>query len=169
MSRIPGARYALGSSSTRAGLVDFLLEQHPRILIMDEIDKMNMADLSVLLSLMETGIVTRLKHKMRESEKLQTWVFGAANRDHMLPPELKSRFLKFYLREYTTQEFLEITRAVLTKRESVPPELANYIAAKLSPITRDVRDAVRIARLCHNPQEVDTVVEQIWKSNEKGQ
>jgi len=32
-----------------------------------------------------------------------------------------------------------------------------------------VRDAVRIARLCHSPQEVDTVAEQIWKSNEKGQ
>ena len=78
LARLPFSRFALGGSTRKGGLEDYLLEFRPRYLIIDEIDKMDMRDMSVLLSLMESGVVARLKKRMREMEKMTTWVFGGA-------------------------------------------------------------------------------------------
>ncbi|KKK83812.1 hypothetical protein LCGC14_2789610, partial [marine sediment metagenome] len=95
LARLPFSRFALGGSTRKGGLEDYLLEFRPRYLIIDEIDKMDMRDQSVLLSLMESGVVARLKKRMREMEKMTTWIFGGANRDANMWPELKSRFFAF--------------------------------------------------------------------------
>jgi len=99
ISRLPNSRYALGSSSSKAGIVDFLLEQRTRYLIVDELERMDGKDQSVLLSLMETGIVARLKKNMREKVKLDTVVFATCNRVEKLPPELASRFWVVHFRQ----------------------------------------------------------------------
>ncbi len=52
LGQLPGAQYALGGSSSRAGIADFLINFQPRFLIIDELDKMKTEDYSVLLSLM---------------------------------------------------------------------------------------------------------------------
>jgi Holliday junction DNA helicase RuvB len=159
ISRLPNSRYALGSSSSKAGIVDFLLEQRPRYLIVDEIERMTSEDQSALLSLMESGIVTRLKKGMREKIKLNTLVFATCNRPERLPPELRSRFLTLHFREYSPDDFKRVVVGVLTRREETSPELAAYIADRLAGRTRDVRDAVRVARLCSSKEEVDTMIE----------
>jgi len=92
LARLPFSRFALGGSTRKGGLEDYLLEFRPRYVVIDEIDKMDMRDMSVLLSLMETGTVARLKKRMRESEQMTTWVMGGANRDTGIWQELKSRF-----------------------------------------------------------------------------
>jgi Holliday junction DNA helicase RuvB len=158
ISRLPNSRYALGSSSSKAGIVDFLLEQRPRYLIVDEIERMTSEDQSALLSLMESGIVTRLKKGMREKIKLNTLVFATCNRPERLPPELRSRFLTLHFREYSPDDFRRVVAGVLTRREGVDPELAAYIADRLAGRTRDVRDAVRVARLCNSREEVDAMI-----------
>ncbi len=76
-------------------------------------------DQSVLLSLMEGGVVARLKKRMREMERMKTWVFGAANRDDGIWKELRSRFFTIYLKEYSQADYIQITRAVLISREKV--------------------------------------------------
>ncbi len=60
LGQLPGAQYALGGSSSRAGIADFLINFQPRFLIIDELDKMKREDFSVLLSLMQSGVVARL-------------------------------------------------------------------------------------------------------------
>lgn len=80
LARLPFSRFTNGGGTSKAGLTDYLLEFHPRYLIIDEIDKMPLPEMSILLSLMEIGMVTRLKKKMRETEKMLTTVFAAANR-----------------------------------------------------------------------------------------
>jgi hypothetical protein len=51
----------------------------------------------------------------------------------------------------------------LVEREGVDPNLANYIAEKVSAYTRDVRAARGLARLCRNREDVDKYVNTILK------
>ena len=54
-----------------------------------------------------------------------------------------------------------MVRAVLTKREQVAEEVANEIAEKMVGYSRDVRDAIKVARL-HKGQSamaIDQVIE----------
>jgi len=162
LGRLPFSRFALGGSTRKGGLEDYLLEFRPRYLIIDEIDKMDMRDMSVLLSLMESGIVTRLKKRMRETEQITTWVFGGANRDGGIWAELKSRFFIVHLKEYPQADFIAIVKAVLTTREKVDPDIANVIAYSLSQQTRDVREAVHFGRLCKTRDDVAQLMKLKW-------
>jgi len=115
---------------------------------------MALSEMSILLSLMESGIVARLKKKMRETEQMETWVFAAANRDKSIWPELKSRFFTIQLKEYSETEFTMIAESVLVKREKLEPGLARYIAITLTSYTRDVRVAINFGRLAKNEEDV---------------
>lgn len=159
LARLPLSRFTLGGGTSKAGLADFLLEFRPKYLIIDEIDKMNPADMSILLSLMESGIIARLKKRMREIESMKTWVFAAANRDEHIWPELKSRFFTVHLEEYSESDFISISRAVLISREKVDLALASYIASRLARFTRDVREAIHMGRLCKTNADVDELVQ----------
>jgi len=155
LGSLPGSQYALGGSSSRAGIADFLVHFRPRYLVLDEIDKMNREDFSVLLSLMQSGIVARLKKGMREVDRMTTWVFAGCNRRERLPPELLSRFVTFDFIPYTRAEFVEVAVAVITKHLEKDEDLARYIAEQVAKRTRDVRQAIHVAELCDTAEEVD--------------
>jgi Holliday junction DNA helicase RuvB len=147
LKRLPKSRYALGGTSSKAGIAEFIIEERPRYLLIDELDKMEKSDYSALLSLMESGIITRLKKGMTEEVKVKAWVFAGANRDDSFPPELRSRFIIRYLPEYTQDEYEKVVTAVLTRREGVAQDIAACIAEKVASYSRDVRDAIKVARL----------------------
>jgi Holliday junction DNA helicase RuvB len=151
---LPGSQYALGGSSSKAGIADFLLNFRPRVLVLDELDKMSREDFSVLLSLMQSGVVARLKKNMREVEQMTTWVFAGCNRADRLPPELLSRFIQFEFKVYTREEFIKVAEGALTQLGK-DPDLARYIALKVSTRTRDVRQAIHVGKLCDSDEEVD--------------
>ena len=168
LSRLPNSRFILGSSLTRAGLLDILFNERPRYLIIDELEKIDSVEnLSVLLSLMERGFVTETKYRRHRSLRLKTWVFGSANEIHGLPKELLSRFTPLRFREYTPDEFIDVAVKVLTERENIDSNLAVYIAEESLNLlgTRDVRDCVKVARLLKqkSPEDVDKVVEILTK------
>ena len=165
IARIKGSYYAVGSRTSGAGLSRILFERKPKLLLIDEIDKMasNPNDLSVLLSLMETGRIVETKATRMGEVQLNTRVFAAGNTDIYLPPELKSRFIILHLREYTDKEFLEVTERFLTEREEVKSEIARYIAKKVLNISRDVRQARNIARLCKTKACVDKIINLLEK------
>ena len=148
VARIPGARYALGSSTTKAGILDYMMAQpNCRVLVIDELDKAVSADLASLLSLMETGLISRLQHGRAELERRQVWVVAGANKILGLPEELLSRFAIRTINPYSPREFEAVVREVLVRREQVDPEIAREIARALTGKTNDVRTAVRAARL----------------------
>ena len=152
---LPGAQYALGGSTSRAGIADLLINFQPRFLIIDELDKMKTEDYSILLSLMQSGVVARLKKGLRDINQMTTWVFAGVNRSDKLPPELLSRFVTFNFETYTREEFLAVAQEVITMRHGKDPALARYIAETVLKRTRDVRQAVQVAKLCDSPEEVD--------------
>jgi len=155
LGSLPWSQYALGGSSSRAGIADFLVSFRPRYLILDELDKMNRDDLSVLLSLMSSGIVARLKKGMRGVEEMVTWVFAGVNRKDRLPPELLSRFIAFDFVPYTRAEFVEVAVTVITQQIGKDEVLARHIAERVASRTRDVRQAIQIAKLVDTTEEVD--------------
>ncbi len=137
----------LGSATSHAGLWDLIAEKKPRVILVDEIEKMGLVDMAGLLSIMQTGRIIRAKVGRKLDERVNAWVIGAANRIHKLPPELISRFSVHQLAEYAAKEFRDVVTSVLVAHEDTSQDEAHEIAMRLVGRTHDVRDAVRVARL----------------------
>lgn len=137
----------IGSATSHAGLWDMIAEKRPKILLVDEIEKMGLPDQAALLALMEQGRIIRAKVGRRLDERVTIWVIGAANRTTKMPAELLSRFAIHTLTEYSAVEFRQVVTSVLEKREDTDHDTAAEIATRLVGKTHDVRDAVRVARL----------------------
>lgn len=159
INRISGSSYHLGSSSTKAGLTEFLFNMEPRIVLIDEFEKMDRKDFAVLLSLMEGGKVVETKKGRRREIAINTSVFASCNTIKNIPVENLSRFhFKFKFITYTETEFEEIVQRILTTREDVDPVLAKYIATAMSKVTKNVREAVGISRVCDSTEDVDNII-----------
>jgi len=160
IERLPGAVFITAGTSTRAGIRDIIFNLLPRYLLIDELDKVNNPkDLSALLTWMESGRIVKTTYKGRVEKRGKGWVFAAANWEEKIPWEIRSRFLIFRLTEYSEDEFVEVAATVLVKREGVRADLAEYIARRVAEVSRNVRDAVKIARLARTKEEVDEFVE----------
>ena len=141
------AIWLVGSATSKAGLWDLVAEREPRILLIDEIDKMNAVDMAALLTMMEGGRLVRAKRGRELDIHNPLKVIAASNRMEKLSPELRSRFAIRKLNPYSRGEFLTVVKGVLVRKESLSGELAEEIAKKLDGRSQDVRDAIRIARL----------------------
>ncbi len=137
----------LGSATSHAGLWDLIAERRPKYLLIDEIEKLPIADMAGLLSLMEQGRIIRAKVGRKLDIKLDIRVLAAANRITKLPPELLSRFAKFHLTEYSASEYITVVENVLMHQEGLSEDNAHGIAFRLVGKTHDIRDAIRVGRL----------------------
>jgi MoxR-like ATPase len=166
LTRLERSYYAVGSSSTKSGIFDYLFEHRPRYFIIDEVDKMNKKDQTSLLNLMESGILSELKHNQRRATQLKTWVFASCNSTDKLLPPLLARFRDIHFKSYTEEEFVEIAVNVLDKEEGVDIDvaliIANSVFHKLK--SSNIRECVRIARLVKNdPAQVNEMIETFAK------
>jgi len=141
------AIWLVGSATSKAGLWDLVAEREPKILLIDEMDKMNAVDIAALLTMMEGGRLVRAKRGRELDINNPLKVVAASNRLEKLSPELRSRFAIRKLNTYSRSEFLTVVKGVLVRKENLYSELAEEIARKLDGRSQDVRDAIRIARL----------------------
>jgi len=142
--------FVIGSQTSKAGLFELLSTKRPAIIIIDEIDKItNSDDLSVLLSLMASGYIRRVKgDSISDIIHLDTRVMAMCNRiSKSMKAELLSRFLKFKLKEYSKDEFIEVCKNCILLDIESDEEIADYIAREVWNIDQDIRTAVAIARL----------------------
>jgi len=154
-----GARFITAGTATKVGIRDVIYDELPRLLIIDEIDKISDSrDLASLLTWMESGRIIITKHGLRDERKGKGWVFAASNRLDRLPPELIDRFQVFHIKPYTPEQFVQVVIGYLTKRMNVPQELAKYIAEKVKEYSVRVREAIRVARLAKNKEDVDKFI-----------
>ena len=153
LEKLPGAILRFGDQVSKAGVRDLLLNEHPEVLIIDEIDKLAPVDDTVLLEVMERGTISVLHYGENRMEDAPVRVFGAANNIRKMRPELLSRFEKIRLREYTVDEFRDVARHYLEKR-GIEPGLSRLIADGVAERSRDIRDARRIADMCYTPTDV---------------
>ena len=88
---------------------------------------MSKRDQASLLNLMESGLLSELKHKQQRRTQLKTWVFASANDADKLLSPLLTRFTVIHLRPYTKEEFLQIAVNVLNKEENIENDVAKFI------------------------------------------
>jgi len=154
-----GGRFITAGTSTKVGIRDIIYDELPRILIIDELDKISDSkDLSALLTWMESGRIIITKHGLRDERRGKGWVFAACNRLKGLPSELIDRFEVFHVKPYTKEQFIRVVKGYLTKRKGVAEDLAEYIAEKVQEYSCSVREAIRISRLAKTRDEVDKVI-----------
>ena len=148
LAKLPGAVYVTGSGTSSAGLEKILIEKKPNYLLIDEIDKLKATDdISVLLSLMETGKVIRAKGDWQAEVQLNTKVFAAGNKLN-LPRELADRFIILHFKEYTYKEFKQICVEYFSKEEGVSKDFVAKVvdfAWEYDKSVRTVRSLIRLS------------------------
>lgn len=170
--KIHRSYFTLGSHSTKAGMLDYLFNNRPRNLIIDEIEYMPFKDQAALLSLMETGILSETKFDKTRKAVLKTWVFASCNDEKKLLTPLLSRFLILCFKKYNYDEFLKITNHLLSKEcnieSCVSSRIAYLVWNRLK--SRDIRDCIKIGRLSKNMEDVNLIVNTLkqYKNNDGG-
>jgi MoxR-like ATPase len=123
-------------------------------------------DQTSLLNLVESGILSELKHNQQRSTQLKTWVFASGNDTDKLLPPLLTRFRDIHFKPYTEEEFVEIVLNVLDREEGVDKDVALIIADGVFNKLRssNIRECVRIARLVKNdPSQVNRIIDTFAK------
>jgi Holliday junction DNA helicase RuvB len=153
-----------GTATSGVGIIDFLFS-HPnaRIILIDEIEKINKKDQTVLYNLMETGILTEVKSQKTKGfrqQKMNVKIFATCNELDKLTQPLKSRFLKLELPEYSYEEFLTITNNLIRKRykhlnEQISNRIAEIVWNDIN--TKDIRDCLQIAKLVYSLDDVEDI------------
>jgi len=155
------AYYIDAVGATGPGMMEHLFTGHTKYLLIDEIDKMKKSDQAALLNVMETGLLseTKLKGKTRQ-KKMNLSIFATSNEVAGLSAPLRSRFMELHLQEYTYQEFTEIVRRILGKRYRLNSTISEKISYEVwyTIKSKDVRDAIRVAKLIKSPEDVDWLV-----------
>jgi len=161
------AYMAFGSRTSAAGLSQILFEHQPRLLLLDEADKMRHDVYSVLLGLMEGGEILETKHQKVRGIVLETTVITACNSSAKMSPEFLSRFaLHVHFPTYAREEFIDVCRGFLTRAEACPEGLAVLIGQKVyDENLGDIRKARGVWQLVTAPteKEVDRVVQMMKK------
>jgi DNA replicative helicase MCM subunit Mcm2 (Cdc46/Mcm family) len=103
-----------GRSTTKSGLIDYVFDNRPDYLLIDEIDKMSAKDEGFLLNLMETGTVCETKHRKTRTAKVKTFVYPTSNTIHNVMTPLQSQFFIVKLEPYTCEQFYEVTTRLFT-------------------------------------------------------
>ena len=163
--------FTIGSSSTKAGVVNMLFMKQPKYLMVDEIDKMSTSDQTSLLGLMETGELVETKVRKTRRIKLKTWVFATSNTAAKLSRPLLTRFMVFSLKPYTYEEFEEVTVHILERRYNVKRDLAIVVASAVwhKMGTPNIRQCIKIAKMTKKKEDVEWLVETMKKYQDSGQ
>lgn len=157
LMQLKNSYFSDGANSTKAGMIDYVLEKRPRYLLIDEIDKMSSKDHIFLLNLMETGIISETKYGKTRSAQIKTSVFATSNNIERLSAPLRSRFFIVELGPYTYERFFEITKQLLS-HQKIEREVANLIASKVWAKSQDIRDCIKIASMAKTIEDVDFLV-----------
>jgi Holliday junction DNA helicase RuvB len=89
---LKNAYFIDGGNTTKAGMIDYLFENRPDYLLIDEIDKSAPKHQTFLLNLMETGIISETKFGKTRQTTMDVSVFATCNDTWKLSAPLRSRF-----------------------------------------------------------------------------
>lgn len=170
---LENSHYVDGTATSGKGMIDYLFDNpKTEYLLIDEVDKINKKDQTVLYNVMETGILSETKSSKSvgsREQKMRLKIFATGNEVEKLQPPFKSRFMEFYLSEYSLDEFTQITKMLLHSRYKLSEEVASAIADVVwnEIKTKDIRDVLQIAKLAHNVEDVQDVTRTLMKYRRK--
>jgi DNA polymerase III delta prime subunit len=133
-----------GSNAT-SRILDLLEEVRPKIICVDELDKMPRQFQNQLLNFMESGRVkVDMEKKQYDFEIKGAKVFATCNEINRLSKPLQSRFRRLYLLKYSREQFLDIAVKVCPK---LLEETALIIAEETWKQQGDIRDVISLSKL----------------------
>jgi replication-associated recombination protein RarA len=119
--------YFDGSNTTNR-ILDVLEQERPRIICIDELDKMSKTFQNQLLNFMESGRVkVDQMRRQYDFEIKGAKVFATCNDINRLSKPLQSRFRKLYLSRYSQEQFLHVVGKVLPKLHQVLPDMLELL------------------------------------------
>jgi hypothetical protein len=153
--------YFDGSNTTNR-ILDVLDEKRPKIICIDELDKMPKQFQDKLLNFMESGHIKVDQMRKKYDFKIKgAKVFAACNEITRLSKPLQSRFRRLHLPPYTEEQFIEVSVKVLPKLK-----IANVIGKAVWDHGGDIRDVISIGKLVRKndgPEEVEQILATIVK------
>ena len=107
--------YFDGSNTTNR-ILDVLQEERPRVICIDELDKMSRQFQNQLLNFLESGrIKVDQQRRSYDFEIKGAKVFATCNEISRLSKPMQSRFRRLHLPPYTKEQFLDIAVKVCPK------------------------------------------------------
>jgi DNA polymerase III delta prime subunit len=156
--------YFDGSNTTNR-ILDVLEEKRPKIICIDELDKMPKQFQDKLLNFMESGHIKVDQIRKRYDFTIKgTKIFVACNEITRLSRPLQSRFRRLHLPPYTEEQFLEVSAKVLPKLK-----IAHVIGKTVWDQRGDIRDVISIGKLVRKndgPEEVEQILSTMIKYGE---
>ena len=156
--------YFDGSNTTNR-ILDVLEEKRPKIISIDELDKMPKLFQDKLLNFMESGHIKVDQMRKKYDFKIKgAKVFAACNEISRLSRPLQSRFRRLHLPRYSEEEFLEVSTKVLPKLK-----IAHVIGKAVWDQKGDIRDVISIGKLVRKndgPEEVEQILNTMFKYGE---
>ncbi len=156
--------YFDGSNTTNR-ILDVLEEKRPKIICIDELDKMPRQFQEKLLNFMESGHIKVDQMRKRYDLKIKgAKVFAACNEITRLSKPLQSRFRRLHLSPYTEEQFLEVSAKVLPKLK-----IAHIIGKAVWEQRGDIRDVISVGKLVRKddgPDEVEQILATMTKYGE---
>jgi replication-associated recombination protein RarA len=158
--------YFDGSNTTNR-ILCVLDEERPKIICIDELDKMGKSFQNQLLNFMESGLIKVDQQKRRYDFVIKgAKVFATANDTNRLSKPLQSRFRKLFLPKYSRQQFEEVAVKVLPR---ISENLARYIGLTVYSNGGDIRDVLSVGKLIRKsdgPPEVENMIRTLLKYGE---
>lgn len=152
------------SNASKSGIVDYIFENKPKYLLLDELDKLSRKDQTFLLNLIETGIVSETKYRRTRKMGIRSFVFATSNNVEKIIEPLQSRFFIVKLQDYTYDQFYEITIRLLTSNQhNVDEGIARAATAAVWSTSRNIRDSIKIASMARSSEDIDWLVNTFQK------
>jgi hypothetical protein len=164
IERLPNSKYRSASGMTEAGLLDILIEQQPKYLLFDEIDKADNDCYTPLYELTEHGRIQKTISGRDINIELNCNLIVTLNHPERLPQELKNRMIRLEFEEYEDSQYIEVVTSVLQDNFGLDEEVAQFIAEyQLEELgVKNVREPEQIAKLAENDlDDVERVIENI--------
>jgi Holliday junction DNA helicase RuvB len=166
LMKLKGSHFIDCSNATKSGIVDYVFDNKPKYLLLDELDKLSRKDQTFLLNLIETGIVSETKFNKTRKMDIRTSVFATSNNVEKIIEPLQSRFFNVELQVYSYEQFSEIIVRLLTSNHySVDQEIAIATIKAVWRTSRNIRDSLKIASMAKSAEDVDWLATAFLRDN----
>jgi replication-associated recombination protein RarA len=152
-------------SNTTSRILGVLQEERPRVICIDELDKMSRQFQNQLLNFLESGrIKVDQQRRSCDFEIKGAKVFATCNEVNRLSKPLQSRFRRLHLPPYTKEQFLDIAVKVCPQlKEETSRTIGEEVWKQESKDIRDVISLGKLIRKGDGPEEIEGLVRTLAK------
>ncbi len=146
-------------TNTTSKILDMLEQKKPKIILLDEIEKMSRPFQNQLLGFLESGHIKVTQMRRNYDFQIKGCkVFATANESSRLSSPLASRFRKLHLSKYTKEEFVQVAVKVCPKLLRDTTEMIGEEVYKVDGSIRDVISISHLIRKNDGPLEVREIL-----------